>query len=149
MKINNVFFLSFLFLLMTLNSYSQTTKVPQLVQDSFFHKYPDAQNVKWSNEVFYLGVSFESNGEKMNAEYTSKGVWRASKKNWSYEKLPAVIVEGFKKSKYADWPVTEVKIVSTVKDPELFRLTIEKNEIDKKNLFFNKEGRLLRDNITW
>jgi Putative beta-lactamase-inhibitor-like, PepSY-like len=148
MKITHIASLSLL-LLAAVNSVSQPTKVPQVVQDSLFRQYPDAQNVKWSNEVFYLAASFESNGEKMVAEYNTKGVWRGTKKNWTYEKLPAAVLDAFKKHKYADWPVTEVKIVSTPKEPELYRLTIERNEIEKKNLFFNKEGRLMRDTITW
>jgi len=148
MKITRIIFLSFLFSLFILTGFSQT-KVPQAVQDSFARQYPNVQNLKWSNEVLYLAATFELNGEKMVAEYNSKGVWRGTKKDWSYEELPATVLDAFKKTKYVDWPVTEVKIVSSPKDPELYRLTIEKNEIEKKNLFFNKEGRLMRDTITW
>ena len=148
MKITHIVSL-FLFLLFAVNSFSQVTRVPQVVQDSLARQYPGAQNVKWSNEVFYLAASFELNGEKMTAAYNTNGVWRGTKKNWTYEKLPPAVLDAFKKNKYADWPVTEVKIISTPKDPELYRLTIERNEIEKKNLFFNKEGRLMRDTITW
>jgi hypothetical protein len=148
MKISRIIFLSFL-VLSAVNGFSQTTKVPQVVEDSLDWRYPGAQNVKWSNEVFYLRASFELNGEKMYAEYTTKGVWRGTKKDWVYEKLPEAVLDAFKKTRYADWPVAEVKIVSTPKDPELYRLTIEKNEIEKKNLFYTKEGRLMRDTITW
>jgi len=142
------FLLVFTFFSLSLFS-QQLTKIPQAAQDSFASKYPGAQNAKWESELIYLTVNFEWEGDKIYAEYSSKGMWRLSRKNWSYEKLPATVTDGFKKSKYADWPVSEVKIVSTPKDPELYRLTIEKNDIDKKNLFYNSEGRLIRESITW
>jgi hypothetical protein len=85
----------------------------------------------------------------MMATYSNKGVWRESDKKWSYDKLSPEIKDGYNKSKYsADWKVTETFIVSTPDSPELYRLKVEKSDVQKKYLYFDKNGRLVRDALT-
>jgi hypothetical protein len=133
---------------MTITGFSQSAKVPKVIQDSFTRRYPTATDVKWENEMLYYSVRFKIDDTKMIAEYEGKGVWRNSRKDWTYEKLPTVILDAFKKTKYAEWPVNEVKIVSTPKDPELYRLTVGRDEFNRRNLYFNKTGRLVKDSFT-
>lgn len=146
MKIKTLTF--FLVLFSFFQGFSQVTKVPQSAKDNFQRQYQDAQNVTWDNDVINVNARFELNGEKMNAEYNNKGIWRKTEKDWSFDKLPGAVKDGFSKSKFADRGVTETIIVYLPGDIEQYRLKVEKNDFQKKYLFFNKEGRLLREAIT-
>ena len=141
------FFILFLFFLSS-QSFSQVTKIPQSAKENFAKQYPSAQNVNWDNDVINVNVRFELNGERMNAEYSNKGIWKKTEKDWTYSKLPDAIKDGFNKSKYADRGVTEAVIVYLPGDVEQYRLKVERNDLQKKYLFFNKDGRLVREAIT-
>ncbi|HEX7903650.1 MAG TPA: PepSY-like domain-containing protein [Chitinophagaceae bacterium] len=128
--------------------FSQVTSVPEQAKENFAAQYPAAQKAKWNNDIVNVNVKFELDGETMNAEYSNKGTWKKTLQDWSYEKLDAVVQDGFQKSKYADRTVTEVKIVYLPGNVIQYRLKAEKNDVQKKYLYFNKFGRLLRDAAT-
>jgi hypothetical protein len=58
------------------------------------------------------------------------------------------VKEGFQKSKYAEWKVTDVRIIYRPGGTDRYRIKAEKNDIQKKNIFFNKSGRLVDDSLT-
>jgi hypothetical protein len=137
-----------LFLLLSISSFSQVTKVPQVAKDNFARQYPEAREVNWDNEVISVNVRFELNGEWMNAEYSNKGIWKKTEKDWDYEKLPDDVKDGFDKSKYADREVVETVVVYLPGDMQQYRLKVQKNDLQKKYLFFDDDGRLIREAIT-
>jgi Putative beta-lactamase-inhibitor-like, PepSY-like len=141
------YFLSLLLLLSTF-SFSQVTKVPQVAKDNFARQYPEAHEISWDNDVINVNVRFELNGERMNAEYSNKGIWKKTEKDWDYDKLPDEVRDGFDKSKYADREVVETVIVYLPGDVQQYRLKVEKNDVQKKYLFFDEDGRLIREAIT-
>ncbi|MFT3981682.1 MAG: PepSY-like domain-containing protein [Ferruginibacter sp.] len=127
---------------------AQVTKVPQTAKDNFEKQYPAAQNVEWSNDVLSASVTFTLNDEKMNAEYSNKGIWKSTYKETSFENLPDAVKNGFRLSKYSDREVSDVKTVYYPGDVIQYRVKVDKNDVQKKYLFFNTEGKLLRDAIT-
>jgi hypothetical protein len=141
-------FFLFLSIITSVIGFSQVTKIPSSAKDNFSKQYPSAQNVNWENDLINVNVRFELNGEQMNAEYNNKGIWKKTEKKWTYDKLPDAVKDGFNKSKYADRGVTETVILYLPGDIEQYRLKVERNDLQKKYLFFNKEGRLIRDAIT-
>jgi hypothetical protein len=140
--------LFFLFSVSAVKSFSQVTSIPGQAKENFFRQYPDAKNVKWENDVVNVNVRFEQDSNKMNAEYNNKGIWKSTLKEWTYDKLPADVQEGFQKSKYADREVTDVKVLYLPGYVIQYRLKAEKNDVEKKYLFFNTQGRLLRSAVT-
>lgn len=128
--------------------YSQVTTIPDLAKEHFFKQYPDAKNVQWVNDIVNVNARFEQDSNKMNAEYNNKGTWKRTLKDWTYEKLTDDVKEGFKKSKYADREVTDVKVLYLPGYVIQYRLKVEKSEIEKKYLFFNTQGRLVRSSTT-
>ena len=136
-----------LFLLFSISSFSQVTRVPQVAKDNFARQYPEAREVNWDNDVINVNVRFELNGERMNAEYSNKGIWKKTEKDWEFDKLPDDVKDGFDKSKYADRDVVETVIVYLPGDVEQYRLKVEKNDLQKKYLFFDEDGRLIREAI--
>jgi Putative beta-lactamase-inhibitor-like, PepSY-like len=129
-------------------AFSQVTSVPAAAKENFAQQYPAAQHVDWDNDVVNVSVRFELDGEKMNASYSNKGIWKNTFKDWTYEKLSPAVQDGFKKSKYADRDVTDVKVIYYPGGVEQYRLKVEKNDLEKKYLYFNTKGRLLRESIT-
>ena len=127
---------------------AQVTKVPQAAKDNFAKQYPAAENVEWSNEVLNVTVSFTIDGEVMDAEYNNKGIWKSTLLDLPFEKFPAFVKDGFSKSKYADREVTDAKKVYFPGGVTQYRVKAERNDFEKKYLFFNENGQLVRETIT-
>jgi hypothetical protein len=131
-----------------LPSFAQIRKIPAEVTEALKQKYPDAENVSWKDKLSVFAASFEMNNEKFEARFTDKGEWKSTEKEISESDLPGEVKDGFEKSKYSDW---ESKYVYSIELPDnevQFRIQVAKNDIQKKNLLFNSDGKLLKDNIT-
>lgn len=144
-KIISILFVLFLF---TSVSFAQIREVPESVKETFATQYPDADSVEYTDNLVNVQVRFTMNGEKMKASYTNKGRWRETEKDWSFEQLSEEVKDGFSKSKYAEWEVSETKIIYRPGGVERFRVKVGKNDLQKKYLFFNKSGRLMEESIT-
>jgi hypothetical protein len=84
----------------------------------------------------------------MKASYTNKGRWKETEKDWSFDQLPEAVKDGFQKSKFADWKVTEAKVIYRPGGSDRYRVKVEKNDVQKKYLFFAASGRLVDEDIT-
>lgn len=129
-------------------SFAQLREIPKTVQDAFQAQYPKAEKVEYQDNLIDVRVSFVQDSAQMIAKYTNKGAWKETEKKWSFDRLPEAIRQGFDKSKYADWKTTETAIVYLPGGSEQYRVKVEKGEITKRYLYFNKNGRLLREAIT-
>ena len=132
----------------TLASQAQIREIPKVVKDAFAAQYADAQDVQYKDYLTTVSVYFTQDGQKMMASYDNKGTWRQTEKEWNFDQLPQEVKDGFTKSKYADWKIEEAVILSLPAGVEQYRIKAAKSDIQKKYLFFNKSGRLLRDTIT-
>lgn len=148
MKRNITFFI-LLFLSISATSFAQIRDVPAEVTSAFTKQYPAAEAVTYRDNLINFAVHFTMDGEKSIAKYDSNGEWKVSEKITEIASFPQAVQDGFKKSKYAaDWKVAEVTIITMPKDVESFRIKVEKGELQKKNLYFNKAGRLTKDGLT-
>jgi hypothetical protein len=128
--------------------FAQVREIPEAVKETFSSQYPGAENVTYEDNLVSVQVHFKLNGENMIAAYNNKGRWKDTEKNWTFDQLPEAVKDGFQKSKYADWKVTEVKMIFRPGGSDRYRIKAEKNDIQKKHIFFNKTGRLVDDSIT-
>jgi len=128
--------------------FSQIRKIPKAVEETFANQYREASNIDYKDQLVSVDVHFELNGENMVASYTNKGIWKETLKSSSFDKLPQEVKDGFTKSKYADREVEEVTVMYLPGDVTQYRLKAKKNGVEKKYLFFNPKGRLLRESIT-
>jgi hypothetical protein len=129
-------------------SIAQIREIPAAVKDSFSARYPSAEGVRYNDILTAVHVSFTLDGEKMIAKFNNKGGWKETEKAWSFEKFNPDVQDGLSKSKYAEWTVKEAAIVSMPDGSERYRVKVEKDDITKRYLYFNKNGRLIRDAIT-
>ncbi|MFL5742773.1 MAG: PepSY-like domain-containing protein [Flavisolibacter sp.] len=133
----------------SISIFAQIRQVPQPVQDSFTARYPHADSVDYVDNLLNVHVRFMENGEHMKAIFSNKGEWRQTEKILDFDKLNADVQDGFQKSKYsAEWKVKEAAVVYLAGGSEEYRLRIGKNDLQKKYLFFSKNGRLLRETMT-
>ena len=126
---------------------AQVTSIPEQAKENFFKQYPDAQNVQWENDVVNVNARFEQDSNKMNAEYSNKGIWKRTLKDWEYDKLTTDVKDGFEKSKYAGNQVLDVKVLYLPGYVIQYRVKVAKNNVERKFLFFNTEGRLIRTTV--
>ena len=134
--------------ILSLGASAQLREIPKEVKQAFESQYPTAQKVEYRDNLIDVHVVFYMDSTRMVAEYTNKGVWKETEKAFSYDKVNQEIKDGFAKSKYAEWPVTEATIVEMPSNEERIRIKVEKGELTKRYLFFNKQGRLIRDSMT-
>jgi hypothetical protein len=136
------------FLMFSGISFSQIREIPKIVEETFSNQYKGASDIDFKDQLVRVDVYFELDGEKMIASYTNKGLWKETQKEWSFDKLPDEVKEGFEKSKYADREVDETIVLYLPGGVEQYRLKAKKSGVEKKYLYFNPKGRLLRESIT-
>ncbi|HEX4374612.1 MAG TPA: PepSY-like domain-containing protein [Puia sp.] len=129
-------------------SFAQFRKVPAEVTEALKSKYPDASNVSWKDKISVFVASFDMDNEKYEARFDEKGNWKSTTKEISKDALPEQVKDGWEKSKYADWDLNAVYSIELPDDVMQYRLQVSKSDIQKKNLLFNSDGKLLKDNIT-
>jgi len=128
---------------------AQMRKIPAEVTEAFRGKYPTALNVEWRDRLTGFTAVFDQDNIHYEAKFTNKGFWQSTENKIADADIPASVKDGFNKSKYAEeWTIKTAYKIALREDKTQYRLDIEKNDIQKKHLFFDPTGRLLRDNIT-
>ncbi len=129
-------------------SFSQIREIPKVVEETFANQYKGASDIDFKDQLVRVDVYFILDGESMIASYTNKGLWKETQKEWSFDKLPDEVKNGFEKSKYADREIEEVIVLYLPGGLEQYRLKAKKNGVEKKYIYFNPKGRLLREAVT-
>jgi hypothetical protein len=127
---------------------AQIRKIPAAVTEAFKARYPHAEKVSWKDEITSFEAQFTLNGFAMTADFNSKGEWQNSEKKIKFTDLPAAVNDGFKKSRYADWETTNIVEINKNSESLQYRIEVKKSAVQKKYLFFDTNGRLIRDAIT-
>lgn len=130
-------------------SFAQVRKIPAAVTEAFSKRYPKAQEVEYKDNLINVQVHFLLDSARMTAKFNSDGEWKETEKDSEYDAVPAEVKDGFQKSKYStDWKVKETAIIYMPNDEVRYRMKVEKNDVQKKYLFFDKSGKLIRDSLT-
>ena len=129
-------------------AFSQIREIPKAVEETFSNQYEGASGIEFKDQLVRVDVHFELDGENMIASYTNKGLWKETQKEWSFVKLPDEVINGFEKSKYADREIEDVIVLFLPGDITQYRLKAKKSGVEKKYLYFNPKGRLLRESVT-
>jgi Putative beta-lactamase-inhibitor-like, PepSY-like len=127
---------------------AQVRKIPSEVTEAFKDKYPNATNVEWRDKLSNFSAEFESESVHYQARFTSKGEWQLTENEIDESDLPEIVKEGFDKSKYADWEIGMIHKIELADGSVQYRIEAGKGDVRKKNLYFNSEGRLIKDRIT-
>lgn len=142
------FLLVVLSLSLTNNVLAQVRKIPASVTDAFKAKYPNASKVEWKDKLTAFYADFDNGSGHYGARFTNKGAWEYTEQALHEADLPAAVKDGHSKSKFADWSIESVTKIELPGDKVQYRVQVKKSDLQKKNLLFSSEGRLLKDNIT-
>jgi hypothetical protein len=127
---------------------AQIRAIPSPATDAFKAKYPDAQTVAWKDKITSFEASFVNGGINTDAYFTGKGDWVETDKTLTYDALPSVVKDGYTKSKYnPDWKTTDV-IEIQKPDVVQYRVTVKKSGVQLKYLYFDKNGKLVKEALT-
>lgn len=141
--------LVFTILVFGFSAFAQIRKTPAAVAQAFEKQYPKATKVQYEDNLINVQVHFVSDSGKMTAKYNGDGEWKETEREYTYDDLPADVKTGFDKSKYAtEWKVKETAIIYLPNNEIRYRVKVEKNDLQKKYLFFDKNGRLIKDSLT-
>jgi len=127
---------------------SQVRKIPAEVTDAFKERYPNAVSVEWRDNLSNFSATFLIDSVKSEAKFSSKGKWQGTDFRISVESIPAEVMDGFKKSKYGDWTIYDVRKMDLPDNVVKYRLQVEKTDINKRVLIFNNNGKLLKNDMT-
>ncbi len=142
-------FLSLVIIFNQQRALAQIRQLPTAVREAFEKKYSDAKDVTYDDKIVYVQAHFTTADNKQcSARFTSKGVWQFTETDMKFEELPAPVQDGFNKSKYADWQVDHVYLITLPDNKTQYKIQAEKTAVQKRNLYFSPKGRLLSDNIT-
>lgn len=127
---------------------AQVRKIPAVVTEAFKAKYPNASNVEWTDKLTAFMARFDEKNLSYEAKFNSKGEWLSTENQIAQEQTPDAVNDGYSKSKFADWEIQTVHRIQLPGDVIQYRIFTQKSDLQKRNLFFSSEGRLLRENIT-
>jgi hypothetical protein len=129
---------------------AQFRSIPGIVTDSFKVRYPNAKSVNWSDKISNFQATFMLDTSKYTAKYGSKGEWMGSSKRINEDALPASVKDGLSKSMYAggEWKVRMAIMYYLPGNINQYVVQVAKSDFQKKNLLFNSDGQMLKDNST-
>lgn len=127
---------------------AQMRKIPAVVTEAFKARYPHASNVEWSDKISSFMARFTDNDHTYEAKFNSKGEWLSTETQIPVDEIPGAVNDGYGKSRYADWEIQTVHRIQLPGNTIQYRIFTQKSDLQKRNLFFSTEGRLLRENIT-
>ncbi len=127
---------------------AQIRKVPAAVTDAFKEKFTGASQVEWKDRITNFEATFFLNSVTHTAKFTKEGTMIEMTQALDFHQLSAKVKDGFNKSKYATWQVQNVILFQETDKPLLYRITVKKNDITKRYLYFDSTGRLVKDSIT-
>lgn len=134
--------------LMTITSYSQFKKVPVAVRESFSLQYPDAEVIAWDGALFNSSIRFMLDNKHMNSKYSNKGVWKYTEEKTSFEAIPSAVKAAFHASKFKELAIQEVDIMYYPDASRQYRIKAGNNAVEKKYLYYDEEGKLVKQGIT-
>ncbi len=141
-----ILFLSFVGL--PKEGWAQIRKIPAVVTDAFKYKYRNAESVEWKDKLTHYVVYFQMNNDRYEAGFKNDGTWISSQKDISEDDVPEAVEEGLSKSKYADWEIDSYYQLIYPDDHLEYRLLVRKSDLNKRDLIFASNGRLLKDKLT-
>jgi len=126
---------------------AQLRKIPADVTDAFISRYPHAMHVEWKDKLHCFEAKFKLNGFTIIANFSSKGEWQASERELIFNQLPDEVKDGFLKSKYAERQKNTIYEVQELGKPLQYRISVQKSSLQKKTLYFDINGKLLKESI--
>lgn len=123
---------------------AQIRKIPASVTEAFQKKYPDATGVEWKDKITVFQATFDDSHKI--AKFSSSGEWKSTEEIIDTSEIPEEVMNGFEKSKYADWDIKEASKIYQPNQAVQYKFSVSGESIvERKLLVFSQKGQLLRD----
>ena len=122
------------------------SEVPGAVLDSFEAKFPDAGRTEWEKKSGYIVADFWQNGMDTQVWYDSNGHWLMTEYDLgpNLSVLPQAVQSAIQESQYATWYVEDIHKYERT-DEVFYLIEVETKGQKDRNLYYNEEGTLLKD----
>src|SRR5688500_5999836 len=135
-------------MIFTTSAFAQIRKIPAEVTNAFQEKYPNATSVEWRYKLSSFTATFQLDGTSYIPQFNGTGEWDNTEEAIDQNKLTEAVTNGIDKSKYAEWNIGHVTRIEMPNDEVQYKIEVSKGDIKKRNLYYNSEGRMLKDKLT-
>ena len=127
---------------------AQLREVPPKAEAALKEKYGEADSVNWVDNLINFTAVFQYQGSEYKMRFTNSGNWQMTEKTISAKDVPATVLDGFAKSKFGDKEAEKWWLVETpkIKEPQ-YRALVVRSTVEKKYLYFEPGGRLVKETI--
>jgi len=132
----------------TPTAHAQIREIPPVVMETFTSQYPGATQTRFIDQLVRIDVRFLMDSSQYLASYSNKGLWKGTERKMTLDSLSEDVRDGWQKSKYADWNLAELTELFLPGGTSQIRLRVDGTGIQKRYLFFNLKGQLIRDSFT-
>lgn len=125
---------------------AQIRSVPPVVKSTIKSHYPQAKNVEYEDFLTRYQVHLVSGEDSLVVAISNGGQIKSISTILAVDELPEAVATGLSKSKYADWKLTNLEKLERPGADSQYKLTLDGgNAWSRKNVYFSKSGRLLKD----
>jgi len=125
---------------------AQVVNIPDNAKEHFSKTYAGATEVDWSNNVTYYTAKFKKGDKVCRSHYKIDGTWNFTETYMTPEQLPAAVRASLAKSRFAKWDWESAAKIHNHDNQELYRVGVKKG-IEKKNVFYDENGKEVKTNI--
>ncbi|HZE86447.1 MAG TPA: PepSY-like domain-containing protein [Puia sp.] len=122
---------------------SAFAKIPSKVDNAFHARYSKVSDVKWSHGLGDYKASFYMGDYQYKAKFDKQGNWKESEKIIGKDRLPVMVKNSFKRSKYGEWNVKSSYEKYTPNEKPKYHITAAKGDFKRKTLMFDHHGQLM------
>lgn len=122
------------------------TNLPEVIENAFNDKFPDATWVEWERKAGYYVAEFRQDGMDVEAWYDNQGSWRMTESDFgrNLTLLPQAVQTTFQSSGYSQWTVDDIDKYECP-DKTFYLLEVKKAGQRDRKLFYSQDGLLLKD----
>lgn len=107
-------------------------KAPDLIQQAFNVKYPNATVHEWEYKNGYSVADFINNGREAEAWFDAQGQWYMTETDYGRDlsQLPQVVQQAFQSSLYASWYLEDIDMLEYPTQATVYVFDLEQGEMD-------------------
>ncbi len=122
------------------------TNLPEVIENAFNDKFPDATWVEWERKAGYYVAEFRQDGMDVEAWYDNQGSWRMTESDFgrNLTLLPQAVQTTFQSSGYSQWTVDDIDKYECP-DKTFYLIEVKKAGQRDRKLFYSQDGLLLKD----
>ena len=123
-------------------------KIPASVTEDFKTRFPDAAEVEWSSKLSHFLAEFYVGRVPYEVRYSTKGEWASTDEKIEEKDTPKEVLESLSKSKFSDWEILDIFKRTIPNGETQYRILIRKNNALKRFMFYDPNGKYIKEQTT-